>query len=252
MADAKKIAVIAGDGIGPEVVNEAIKVIQKTGELFGYRFEFEHGLFGGIAIDETGTPLPEETLNMCKRSDAVLLGAVGGPKWDNNPGHLRPETGLLGIRKELGLFANIRPAYIFDCLMEASTLKPEVLAGTDLIVVRELTGGLYFGEKLRREGKHGLEAIDTCVYSVQEVERIVRQAFQLAQKRSKRLASVDKANVLETSRLWRETVNRIAQDYPEVKLEHLLVDNCAMQLLRRPASFDVIVTENNVRRHSKR
>lgn len=244
MAEVKKIAVIAGDGIGPEVVGEAIKVIKKTEELFGYQFEFEHGLFGGIAIDEKGTPLPEETLEICKRADAVLLGAVGGPKWDNNPGHLRPETGLLGIRKALGLFSNIRPANVFECLMDASTLKPEVLAGTDLIVVRELTGGIYFGEKLRREGANGEEAVDTCVYNVQEVERIVRQAFEIAQKRSKRLASVDKANVLETSRLWREVVNRIAPDYPDVELEHVLVDNCAMQLLRRPSSFDVIVTEN--------
>jgi 3-isopropylmalate dehydrogenase len=244
MADVKKIAVIAGDGIGPEVVGEAIKVMKKTEELFGLSFEFEHGLFGGIAIDEKGTPLPQDTLEMCKRADAVLLGAVGGPKWDNNPKELRPETGLLGIRKALGLFSNIRPATIFDCLKEASTLKPEVLEGTDLIVVRELTGGIYFGEKFRREGASGEEAVDTCVYNVQEIERIVRQAFEIAQKRRKKLASVDKANVLETSRLWREVVNRIAPEYPDVELEHVLVDNCAMQLLRRPASFDVIVTEN--------
>lgn len=244
MADVKKIAVIAGDGIGPEVVGEAIKVMKKTEELFGLSFEFEHGLFGGIAIDEKGTPLPQETLDMCKRADAVLLGAVGGPKWDNNAKELRPETGLLGIRKALGLFSNIRPATIFDCLKEASTLKPEVLEGTDLIVVRELTGGIYFGEKFRREGASGEEAVDTCVYNVQEIERIVRQAFEIAQKRRKKLASVDKANVLETSRLWREVVNRIAPEYPDVELEHVLVDNCAMQLLRRPASFDVIVTEN--------
>ncbi|MFD2671212.1 3-isopropylmalate dehydrogenase [Marinicrinis sediminis] len=244
MTEVKKIAVIAGDGIGPEVVNEAIKVMKKTEELFGLRFEFEEGLFGGIAIDEKGTPLPADTLDMCKRADAVLLGAVGGPKWDNNSKELRPETGLLGIRKELGLFSNIRPAVVFDCLMEASTLKPEVLEGTDLIVVRELTGGIYFGEKFRRQGEAGEEAVDTCVYNVTEVERIVRQAFEVAMTRSKRLASVDKANVLETSRLWRETVNRIAPEYPEVELEHVLVDNCAMQLLRRPSSFDVIVTEN--------
>jgi 3-isopropylmalate dehydrogenase len=244
MADVKKIAVIAGDGIGPEVVGEALKVMKKTEELFGYQFEFEHGLFGGIAIDEKGTPLPQETLDICKAADAVLLGAVGGPKWDNNPKELRPETGLLGIRKALGLFSNIRPANVFDCLMDASTLKPEVLEGTDLIVVRELTGGIYFGEKFRREGANGQEAVDTCVYNVQEVERIVRQAFEIAQTRRKKLASVDKANVLETSRLWREVVNRIAPEYPDVELEHVLVDNCAMQLLRRPASFDVIVTEN--------
>lgn len=244
MSDVKKIAVIAGDGIGPEVVGEALKVLKKTEELFGYKFETEHGLFGGIAIDEKGTPLPQETLELCKRADAVLLGAVGGPKWDNNSKELRPETGLLGIRKELGLFSNIRPATVFDCLKEASTLKPEVLEGTDLIVVRELTGGIYFGEKFRRESEFGEEAVDTCAYNVMEIERIVRQAFDIAMTRGKRLASVDKANVLETSRLWREVVNRIAPDYPEVELEHILVDNCAMQLLRRPSSFDVIVTEN--------
>jgi 3-isopropylmalate dehydrogenase len=244
MADVKKIAVIAGDGIGPEVVAEAEKVLKRTEELFGYRFETEHGLFGGIAIDERGTPLPQDTLEMCQKSDAVLLGAVGGPKWDNNPKELRPETGLLGIRKALGLFSNIRPAVIFDCLKDASTLKPEVLEGTDLIVVRELTGGIYFGEKFRRDTPNGQEAVDTCVYNVNEVERIARQAFDIARTRRKKLASVDKANVLETSRLWRETVIRIAADYPDVELEHVLVDNCAMQLLRRPSSFDVIVTEN--------
>ncbi|UJF34385.1 3-isopropylmalate dehydrogenase [Paenibacillus hexagrammi] len=244
MAEVKKIAVIAGDGIGPEVVAEAEKVLKRTEELFGYQFETEHALFGGIAIDEKGTPLPEETLQVCQSADAVLLGAVGGPKWDNNPKELRPETGLLGIRKALGLFSNIRPAVIFDCLKEASTLKPEVLEGTDLIVVRELTGGIYFGEKFRREGANGQEAVDTCVYNVNEVERIARQAFEIARTRSKKLASVDKANVLETSRLWRETVVRVSADYPDVELEHVLVDNCAMQLLRRPSSFDVIVTEN--------
>jgi 3-isopropylmalate dehydrogenase len=244
MASVKKIAVISGDGIGPEVIDEAIKVIRKTEEVFGYSFTFEHGLFGGIAIDERGTPLPDDTLAMCKSADAVLLGAVGGPQWDNNPKELRPETGLLGIRKALGLFSNLRPAYVFDCLLDASTIKREVLQGTDLLVVRELTGGIYFGEKYRREGPNGQEAIDTCVYSVAEVERIARQAFDIAMKRGKKLASVDKANVLESSRLWRETVNRVAVDYPEVTLEHILVDNCAMQLLRRPTSFDVIVTEN--------
>ncbi|WP_438434714.1 3-isopropylmalate dehydrogenase [Gorillibacterium sp. sgz500922] len=244
MADVKKIAVIEGDGIGPEVVAEAIKAMRKTEEVYGLSFEFEYGLFGGIAIDERGTPLPEETLAMCQRSDAVLLGAVGGPKWDTNPKELRPETGLLGIRKALGLFSNIRPAMVFDCLKEASTLKPEVLAGTDLIVVRELTGGIYFGEKFRRESEGGEEAVDTSSYNVKEVERIARQGFEIARTRRKKLASVDKANVLETSRLWRETVIRISADYPDVELEHVLVDNCAMQLLRRPSSFDVIVTEN--------
>ncbi|WP_058301541.1 3-isopropylmalate dehydrogenase [Gorillibacterium timonense] len=244
MADVKKIAVIEGDGIGPEVVAEAIKVMRKTEEAYGLRFDFEYGLFGGIAIDERGTPLPEDTLAMCRKADAVLLGAVGGPKWDTNSKELRPETGLLGIRKALGLFSNIRPALVFDCLMGASTLKPEVLEGTDLIVVRELTGGIYFGEKFRRESEGGEEAVDTSSYNVKEVERIARQAFEIARTRRKKLASVDKANVLETSRLWRETVIRISADYPDVELEHVLVDNCAMQLLRRPSSFDVIVTEN--------
>ncbi|AOZ92096.1 3-isopropylmalate dehydrogenase [Paenibacillus crassostreae] len=244
MSEVKKIAVISGDGIGPEVVAEAEKVLKRTEELFGYSFETEHALFGGIAIDQLGTPLPQNTLDICKKADAVLLGAVGGPKWDNNPSDLRPETGLLGIRKELGLFSNLRPAVVFDCLKDASTLKPEVLEGTDLMVVRELTGGIYFGEKFRRQSPNGEEAVDTCSYNVMEVERIVRQAFEIAQKRRKKLASVDKANVLETSRLWREVVNRVAADYPDVELEHVLVDNCAMQLLRRPSSFDVIVTEN--------
>ncbi|MBP2000488.1 3-isopropylmalate dehydrogenase [Paenibacillus shirakamiensis] len=244
MSEIKKIAVIAGDGIGPEVVAEAEKVLKRTEELFGYRFETEHALFGGVAIDEKGTPLPEETLEICKKSDAVLLGAVGGPKWDSNSADLRPETGLLGIRKALGLFSNLRPAVVFDCLKDASTLKPEVLEGTDLMVVRELTGGIYFGEKFRRDTEFGQEAVDTCAYNETEIERIVRQAFEIAQKRRKKLASVDKANVLESSRLWREVVIRIAPDYPDVELEHVLVDNCAMQLLRRPSSFDVIVTEN--------
>lgn len=244
MTEIKKIAVVSGDGIGPEVVAEAIKVMKRTEEMFGYKFEFEHGLFGGIAIDKKGTPMPQETLDMCKSADAVLLGAVGGPKWDNNPHATRPETGLLGMRKALGLYANIRPAFIFDCLKEASTLKPEVLEGTDLIVVRELTGGIYFGEKFRRDTDNGQEAVDTCVYNVTEVERIARKAFEVARTRRKKLTSVDKANVLETSRLWRETVIRVAADYPDVELEHVLVDNCAMQLLRRPSSFDVIVTEN--------
>src|SRR5690606_38625656 len=244
MSEVKKIAVLGGDGIGPEVVGEALKVLKKTEELFGYKFETKQDQFGGIAIDEKGTPLPQETLDLCLASDAVLLGAVGGPKWDSNPAALRPETGLLGIRKALGLFSNIRPANVFDCLKDASTLKPEVLEGTELIVVRELTGGIYLGEKSRRDTENGQEAIDTCVYNEKEVERIVRQAFDIAMTRGKKLASVDKANVLETSRLWREVVIRVAEEYPEVELEHVLVDNCAMQLLRRPSSFDVIVTEN--------
>lgn len=244
MSNRKKIALLPGDGIGPETVSEAVKVMGVIGERYGIDFKLEKGLVGGAAIDQVGDPLPEEALELCKRSDAVLLGAVGGPKWDNNPAHLRPEKGLLGLRKELGLFANIRPVSVFESLAGASTLKPEVIKGVDLVVVRELTGGIYFGEKRRRETDQGMEASDTMVYNEWEIERIVRQAYEIARQRRKKLASVDKANVLESSRLWREVVNRIAPDYPDVELEHVLVDNCAMQLLRRPASFDVIVTEN--------
>lgn len=240
----KKIAMLPGDGIGPEILEEAEKVLRRIEEKFGYDFELTYASIGGGAIDDFQTPLPEATLEVCRQSDAVLLGAVGGPKWDNNPADLRPEKGLLGLRKGLGLFSNIRPAKIFNVLKEASTLKPEVLEGVDLIVVRELTGGIYFGEKFRRQTENGEEATDTLVYNEKEIERIVRQAFEIARTRRKKLASVDKANVLESSRLWREVVNRIAPDYPDVELEHILVDNCAMQLLRRPASFDVIVTEN--------
>jgi 3-isopropylmalate dehydrogenase len=244
MSKVKKIALLPGDGIGPEIIGEAVKVIHQIEEKYGYQVEMETALIGGCAIDEQGDPLPESTIELCKKADAVLLGAVGGPKWDNNPAHLRPEKGLLGIRKELGLYANIRPASIFEGLEGASTLKPEVLRGVDLIVVRELTGGIYFGEKFRRETDKGQEATDTLVYNETEIERIAHQAFRIAQQRRKHLTSVDKANVLESSRLWRETVNKIAAQYPDVELEHVLVDNCAMQLLRRPASFDVIVTEN--------
>lgn len=241
----KRIAVLPGDGIGPEVVAEAITVMNVCASLFSLSFSFEEGLFGGIAIDQTGTPLPEATLTLCQQADAVLLGAVGGPKWDVGPKERRPETGLLGIRKSLGLYANLRPAVAYDCLAEASTIREEVLRGTDLMVVRELTGGIYFGEKTRQTTAEGhIQAIDTCVYTEPEIERIVHQAFQIAQKRKNKVTSVDKANVLETSRLWREVVIRIAQEYPDVVLEHMLVDNCAMQLLRRPTSFDVIVTEN--------
>jgi 3-isopropylmalate dehydrogenase len=244
MSLSKKIALLPGDGIGPEIIAEAVKVLRKIEQKFGYRFEMETALIGGIAIDQYNEPLPEATLNLCKQSDAVLHGAIGGPKWDSNPSHLRPERGLLALRKGLGLFSNIRPASIFEGMEDASTLKPEVLKGVDLIVVRELTGGIYFGEKYRRDTEQGQEAVDTLTYNEREIERIVRQGFQIARQRKKKLASVDKANVLESSRLWREVVNRIAPDYPDVELEHVLVDNCAMQLLRRPASFDVIVTEN--------
>ncbi|NGQ94464.1 3-isopropylmalate dehydrogenase [Brevibacillus sp. SYP-B805] len=240
-----KIAVLPGDGIGPEIVAEAVKVLGAVAEQTGVTIEFEYGRIGGIAIDTDGTPLPEETLEIAKRADAVLLGAVGGPKWDQNPGHLRPETGLLGIRKALGLFANIRPATMHPSLVDASSLKPEVVSGVDLIVVRELTGGIYFGEKKRYAAADGGEvAEDLLIYHEAEIERILRVAFELARKRSRRLVSVDKANVLESSRLWRKVAERVAADYPDVELSHMLVDSCAMQLVRAPKQFDVIVTEN--------
>lgn len=239
-----KLAVVKGDGIGPEIVTEAEKVLDKIGEKYGHTFEYTDVLAGGCAIDETGVPLPEETVKIAKESDSVLLGAVGGPKWDTLPGNLRPEKALLGLRSELGLFANIRPAKMHDALADACPLKPEISRdGLDLVIVRELTGGLYFGDRGRRAG--GSEAYDELKYSVGEIERIGRVAFNLAMKRDrKKVTSVDKANVIETSRLWRETMHKIAKDYPEVEYEDMLVDNCAMQLVRNPAQFDVIVTEN--------
>lgn len=240
----KKIAVLPGDGIGPEIVDEGVKVLRAVAETFGYRFAFRFGMVGGGAIDRVGTPLPQETLDLCRDSDAVLLGAVGGPRWDDNPPELRPEKALLGLRKELGLFANLRPAILFEGMEQSSTLRPEVLKGVDLIVVRELTGGIYFGEKSRERLKEGEKATDTLVYHEWEIERIVRRAFDIARGRRKRVTSVDKANVLESSRLWRSVVNRVAEEYPDVELEHMLVDNCAMQVVRRPTHFDVIVTEN--------
>ncbi|MDI9475283.1 MAG: 3-isopropylmalate dehydrogenase [Bacillota bacterium] len=240
-----KIALIPGDGIGPEIINQAVKVLDAVSRRHNVKFSFEEVLMGGVAIDKTGVPLPEETMDICKNSDAVLLGAVGGDEWDNLPGHLRPEAGLLGLRKGLGAFANLRPAILFPQLKNASTLKPEVLGdGLDIMVIRELTGGLYFGEK-GREGKGTEErAWDTLVYTYPEIERIARVGFELAMKRGKRLMSVDKANILESSRLWREVVTKIAKDYEEVALSHMYVDNAAMQLIRNPRQFDVIVTEN--------
>ena len=240
------IAVLPGDGIGAEIVPEAIKVLNQVGERFGHRFRFNHGLVGGAAIDAVGVALPPETLKLCQRSDAVLLGAVGGPKWDTLPAKERPEAAaLLALRKGLGLFANIRPAVVYPALVHASTLKPEVVSGVDLVVFRELTGGLYFGEKKREPAPEGGErAVDTLVYTTNEIERIARLAFGAARRRRKKVTSVDKANVLESSRLWRDTVARVAEDFPDVELEHMYVDNCAMQLVRNPRQFDVIVTEN--------
>ncbi|ATB27031.1 3-isopropylmalate dehydrogenase [Melittangium boletus] len=234
------IAVLPGDGIGPEVVEQGTRLLRAVAERFGHSFELVEAPMGGVAIDRTGTPLPPETLALCQRSDAVLLGAVGGPKWDP-PAKVRPEQGLLALRKALGLYANLRPVAPFPALHEASSLKPEVLRGVELLVVRELTGGIYFGEKRRDEH----QAFDACVYTEEEVVRVVRAAASLARARRKRLTSVDKANVLETSRLWRAVTERvIREEFPDIELKHLLVDACAMHLIRRPADFDVIVTEN--------
>ena len=244
MAD-YKITLLKGDGIGPEIVNQAVKVLDKAAEKFDFTVEYDEALLGGCAIDATGVPLPDETVEKCKASDSVILGAVGGPKWDTLPGNNRPEAGLLGIRGALGLFANLRPAVIFGPLKSASPIKDEIIGGNlDIMIVRELTGGIYFGERGRKEVDGVPAAWDTEMYSIEEVERIARVAFDLAMKRNKKLTSVDKANVLESSRLWRETVIRVSEEYPEVELNHMYVDNCAMQLVRNPRQFDVIVTSN--------
>lgn len=237
-----KIAVIKGDGIGPEIVGASQKVLDEIGRKYGHRFDYAEVLAGGIAIDKTGSPLPQETVEVCRASDAVLLGAMGGPKWDNLPGDKRPETGLLGIRKALGLYANLRPAMLFDELRDASPLKSEIIGdGLDVLVVRELTGDVYFGEK-HREGDEF--ASDLMNYSRSEVERIAKIGFDSAMKRGKKLTCVDKANVLETSRLWRKIVQGVAEDYPEVEVDYLYVDNAAMQLVINPRQFDVILTGN--------
>ena len=239
------IAVIPGDGIGPEVVNEAIRVLDAVGSKYGHEFNYTRILAGGAAIDETGECLPQETIDIAKKSDAVLLGAVGGPKWDSLPGDKRPERALLGIRKELGLFANLRPAIMFDELKDACPIRPEkVEGGLDLLVVRELTGGIYFGERGYKHTDMGRAAYDIEQYSEGEVKRIAKVAFDMAMKRNKKVTSVDKANVLESSRLWRKTVADVAKNYPEVELENFYVDNTAMQLVYNPKQFDVIVTSN--------
>ena len=240
-----KLAVIPGDGIGPDVVEQTLLVLDKVGEKFGHTFQYHKVLAGGCAIDATGGCLPQETIDVCKASDAVLLGAVGGWKWDTLPGDQRPERTLLGLRKALGLFANLRPALLFEQLADASPLKPEILAGgLDIVVVRELTGGIYFGEKGVKDTDLGPAAYDIEQYAEEEVRRIAKVAFDMAMKRSKHVTSVDKANVLESSRLWRRVVTEVAKDYPEVTLDHLYVDNAAMQLVRNPRQFDVIVTSN--------
>ncbi|MFC4075716.1 3-isopropylmalate dehydrogenase [Salinithrix halophila] len=244
MPKQKRIAVLPGDGIGPEIVEEGAKVAKAAGEQFGYTLQFDFGLVGGGAIERLKQPLPQETLTLCRESDAVLLGAVGGPRWDRNPPELRPEKALLGLRKQLDLFANLRPATLFPGLAKSSALKPEVLDGVDLLVVRELTSGIYFGKQFTEQTERGAKATDTLVYEEHEIERIVRRAFEIAKGRRKKLTSVDKANILESSRLWRKVVDRVAEEYPDVQVEHMLVDNCAMQIIRRPTDFDVIVTEN--------
>ena len=239
------IVVLKGDGIGPEIVDEAVKVLDAAGKKYGFKMNYDYELMGGCAIDETGEPLPQKTVDACKKADCVFLGAVGGPKWDSQPGNNRPEAGLLGIRGALGLFANLRPSVIFGPLKSASPIKDEIIGGNlDVMIVRELTGGIYFGERGRKEVNGQPAAWDTEMYTIGEVERIARVAFDLAMKRNKKLTSVDKANVLESSRLWRETVKRVAEDYPEVELNHMYVDNCAMQLVRNPRQFDVILTSN--------
>ena len=240
------IAVLAGDGIGPEVTAEGVRVLETVGRTYGHAFRFRQGLIGGCAIDEQGTALPPESLRIARSSDAILLGAVGGPKWDDPQAKVRPEDGLLAIRKALALFANLRPVKVFPELAGASPLKPSVLDGVDFVVVRELTGGLYFGRPKRRwlTGAGQRRGVDTMAYSEKEVQRVLRVGFELAQGRHKKLTSVDKANVLETSRLWREVAVEVSREYPDVMLEHLLVDTVAMQLVTSPGRFDVVVTEN--------
>jgi len=240
-----RIAVLPGDGIGPEVINEGLKVLNAIESKYGVDFQEDMYPFGGVAIDKTGDPYPAETQAACLKSDAVLLGAVGGPKWDSLPGSKRPEAGLLDLRKSMGVYANLRPAVLYGPLKDSSPLKPEIIGdGLDVLVIRELTGGIYFGQRGREMVEDGYRAYDTEVYSTHEIKRIAKVAFEAAMKRRKKVTSVDKANVLESSRLWRETVEEVAKDYPEVMLEHLYVDNASMQLIKNPHQFDVIVTGN--------
>ncbi|MCP4971678.1 MAG: 3-isopropylmalate dehydrogenase [Arcobacter sp.] len=235
------ISIIKGDGIGPEIVDEAVKVLDAVSYSCGFSLEYKEYLMGGIAIDVTGVPLPDDTVKGVLSSDACLFGAIGGEKWDTLPRELRPETGLLNFREKMGVYANLRPAIIYDELVNASTLKPEVIEGVDIMVVRELIGGIYFGKPRANDGE---TAYNTMVYTKPEIIRIGKQAFELAMKRDKRVCSVDKANVLEVSQLWRDTMEELSKDYPEVELSHMYVDNAAMQLVRNPRQFDVIVTGN--------
>ncbi len=239
------IALLRGDGIGPEIVDSAVRVLEKIGEKYGHTFTFTPYLIGGAALDACGEPLPQATVDGCLASDSVLLGAVGGPKWDTLPGHMRPEKALLGIRAAMELFTNLRPAKLYPALKDDCPLRADIVeGGFDILIVRELTGGIYFGERGMREGKWGEEAYDTECYSRMEIERIARVAFESARKRGGRLTSIDKANVLDTSRLWRKILHEMAEEYPDVTLSDMLVDNAAMQLVRNPAQFDVIVTTN--------
>ncbi len=240
-----KIGLLRGDGIGPEIVDSAVRVLKAVGEKYDISFTFTPYLIGGAAIDACGMPLPQETVDGCLASDSVLLGAVGGPKWDNLPGNIRPEKALLGIRAAMGLFTNLRPAKLYPALKDECPLRADIVAnGFDIMIVRELTGGIYFGERGYREGKYGEEAYDTEAYSRMEIERIAKVAFETAKKRNKKLTSIDKANVLETSRLWRKIVHEMAEKYPDVAACDMLVDNAAMQLVRNPSQFDVVVTSN--------
>lgn len=241
----KNIALARGDGIGAEVVDNALIILDEIAKIYKHKFNYTDVAVGGYAYDNYKDPLPKETLEICKTSDAIIFGAVGGPKWDNLPGDKRPEMAILGLRKQLGLFANIRPGILFESLKDASPLKAEIIgSGFDITVVRELTGGIYFGEKGRLDSKEGKAAYDVEMYSEMEVKRIAKVAFEMAMKRRKILTSVDKANVLESSRLWRSVVETMSKDYPEVKLKHMYIDNASMQVIRDPGSFDVIVTSN--------
>ena len=239
------VAVLPGDGVGPEVTAEAVKALEAAASRFGHDAGLLFGRIGGNAIDEFGTPLPEETIEMCRGADAVLFGAVGGPKWDDPRAKVRPEDGILAIRKSMGLFANLRPVTVYPALVNSSPVKPALLRGVDMLIVRELTGGLYFARPKRRwRTSRGRRGVDTLRYTEREIERILTVGFELARGRRRRLTSVDKANVLESSRLWREVAVELSAEYPDVELEHVLVDNAAMQLIRSPAHFDVIVAEN--------
>jgi len=239
------IVVTPGDGVGPECVNEAIKVLKAVGRKYGHQFNFNNRLVGGAAIDAEGVAVSKATLNLCKKADAVLLGAVGGPKWDDPLAKVRPEDGLLELRKSLALFANLRPVHVYPVLVDSTNLKPEVIKGVDFIFIRELTGGLYFGKPKRRwQTESGRKAVDSMLYSEQEIKRIVRVGFELARRRKKKLISVDKANVLESSRLWRTVTLEVANDYPDIELEHMLVDACSMRIIQNPKYLDTLVTEN--------